>query len=49
MASPIEQLAYAQGVTQPVELAESITRGELAKVLNTAAKDAGQLIESNLA
>lgn len=49
MATPAEQLAYAQGVIQPVYLAESITRGELATILNTAASDAAKLVETNLA
>lgn len=49
MALPADQLAYAQGVIQPVELSESIARGELAKVMQDAAIEAQRLVEANLA
>ena len=49
MATPAEQLAYAQGVIQPGQVAEAITQGELAAVLQNAANDAAKLVEANLA
>lgn len=49
MATPASQLAYAQGVLQPVELSEAITRGDLARTLQDAAKEAERLVAANLA
>lgn len=47
MAIPAEQLAYAQGVTQPLRLTDGITRGELAGILSHAAHDAHDQVLMN--
>jgi hypothetical protein len=48
MATPAEVLAYSQGVTQPLRITEGIVNGELATILNDAAKEAHALVGQNL-